>query len=95
VSDLFDGYGKLLQGFPDTLNPSFLLTVLCSSEVLVSEAVLQGLKGFLLTSRTFWDSMNHVSGTALQDSDQICGFLLVCAAVVLCYGLKLAPEHSP
>jgi hypothetical protein len=95
VGDLIDSYGKLLQGFPDTRNPCFLLTVLCSSKVLVSEAVLQGLKGFLFTSHTFWDSMYHIGGTALQDSDQICGFLLVCAAVVLCYGLKLAPEHSP
>jgi hypothetical protein len=44
---LFDGYGKLLQSFFDTLGPRFYPTAIRGGQLLVREAVLMGLKGFL------------------------------------------------
>jgi hypothetical protein len=56
MGKLFNGRGKALQGFPDPLGPCFQLMAISGGKVLVSETVLQGLKGFLIGS-AFWDSM--------------------------------------
>jgi hypothetical protein len=42
----FDGCGKFLQGFSDTLGPRYQLTAIRGGKVVVLEAVLQALKGF-------------------------------------------------
>lgn len=56
MGKLFDGRGKFLQGFLDPLGSCFQLTSMRVGKVLVTETVLYGMKGFLI-SRAFRDSV--------------------------------------
>jgi hypothetical protein len=87
VGHLLDGCGKFLKRFSDTLGTRFYVTAICGGNELVPEAEVArfGTPCSTLVARPCKAVIKWTK----------CGFLLTRTAVVLCYGLELAPEHDP